>query len=198
MGVPLPPPRAQAPSAFVRSATRVDASAEDELVARFQAGLLGHLTRRLHDREAARELANDVLMAAVQAVREDRIKDPERLPGFVYGIARNLVNSYLRMRHAHPAGEPLQPDIAIEDPGSRLEQRERLALVRDGLESLQHMERQILMMTLDGLKPGTIASHLGLSSQVVRARKSRAVRKLEAHLGFPHGPPRPRRPWRIR
>lgn len=198
MGVPLPPPRAPAPSALVRSATRVDARAEDELVARFQAGLLAHLTRRLRDREAARELANDVLMAAVQAVREDRIKDLERLPGFVYGIARNLVNSYLRMRHAHPAGEPLQSDVAIEDPGSRLEHRERLALVFEGLEALHHMERQILMMTLDGLKPGTIASRLGLSSQVVRARKSRAVRKLEAHLGIPHVPPRPRRPWRIR
>jgi RNA polymerase sigma factor (sigma-70 family) len=155
-------------------------------------------------------------MAMVRAVRQDRLRHPERLAGFVYATARNLANSYLRMLHGRPQVEPLVRDVAAHDPGEGMEQHERLARVREGLDALPHMERQILLMTLEGLKPATIAAQLGLSCDVVRARKSRAMRKLAHSVGHcSHGPP-PRapapartfdaagrhekrlRPWRIR
>lgn len=211
-GVPLPPPRLPVPSAIVRRAPSADARAEEELVERFHPGLLAHLTRRVRDREAARELANDVLMAVVQALRDGRIREPERLPGYVYGTARNLANNFLRMRRARPPGEPLDPDIAVVELGERAEDGERLARVRAALDLLRDTERQILLMTIEGLKPGTIASHLGVTSQVVRARKARAMRKLEAHVGrassgcgpmardatFPSRVVPARRPWAAR
>jgi DNA-directed RNA polymerase specialized sigma24 family protein len=40
------------------------------------------------------------------------------------------------------------------------------------------------MLTLvDGLKPGQIAARLGLGEEVVRTRKSRAIKRLKARLG---------------
>ena len=213
----LPPPRAPVPSAIVRRAIDGDAFAEEELIHHFARGLLSHLTRRLRDREAARELADDVLMAMVRALREGRLHDPERLAGFVYGTARNLTNNYLRTRHGRPQLEPLDPMLAMPDTGEQLEQHERLARVRDCLDGLGHLERQIVLMTIEGLKPGKIAAHLGLSGDVVRARKSRAMRKLASSLGLEPGArsaarlsaraarieaagrcDRRRRPWRIR
>jgi RNA polymerase sigma factor (sigma-70 family) len=217
IGVHLPPPREPVPSAIVRRAIGGDAFAEAELIDHFAPGLLSHLTRRLRDREAARELANDVLMAMVRAVREDRLKHPERLAGFVYGTARNLVNNYLRKRHCRPPPEPLDPTLAGPDTGESLEQLERLARLRDSLDALRNLERQIVLMTIEGLKPGKIAAQLGLSGDVVRARKSRAMRKLAQSLGLESGGrsaarlsaraarieaagrcDRRRRPWRIR
>ena len=221
IGVHLPPPREPVASAIVRRAIEGDLFAEEELIEHFAPGLIAHLTRRIRDHETARELADDVLMAMVRAVREDRLKDPERLAGFVYATARNLANNYLRTRHSRPQPEPLSPNLAVPDSADWLDQRERLARVQEGLDALRQLERQIVLMTIEGLKPGTIAAQLGLSGDVVRARKSRAMRKLALSVGFtkrplrvppapetrppPQAPAEPagrhdrrRRPWRIR
>jgi DNA-directed RNA polymerase specialized sigma24 family protein len=40
------------------------------------------------------------------------------------------------------------------------------------------------MTLVDGLKPGEIAETLRLTSEVVRQRKSRALKKLVARLGL--------------
>lgn len=213
----LPPPRAPVPSAIVRRAIDGDLCAEEELIHHFARGLLSHLTRRLRDREAARELADDVLVAMVRALREHRLHDPERLAGFVYATARNLTNNYLRTQQGRPHLEPLDPMLAMPDTGEQLEQLERLARVRAGLDGLAPLEREIVLMTIEGVKPGKIAAHLGLSGEVVRARKSRAMRKLATSLGLETSArsaarlsaraarigaagriDRRRRPWRIR
>ncbi len=59
------------------------------------------------------------MLAVVRALREEQLREPERLAGFVYGIARNLINNYLRTRSrlpredsleaALPSGEPARP-----------------------------------------------------------------------------------------
>jgi RNA polymerase sigma factor (sigma-70 family) len=215
IGVHLPPPREPVPSAIVRRAIDGDSFAEEQLVDHFAPGLIAHLTRRLRDREAAREVADDVLMVMVRAVREDRLKHPERVAGFVYATARNLANNYLRTLQGRPQPEPLRPHLAVRDDGEGLEERERLALVQEGLDALRQGERQIVLLTIEGLKPGQIADRLGLSHDVVRARKSRAMRKLATSVGYvPRAkargkadsvrpPPaatleKRRRPWRIR
>ena len=44
-------------------------------------------------------------------------------------------------------------------------------------------DRQILLLTLvDGMKPGEIAEQMGLTAEVVRARKSRAQKRVVAAL----------------
>jgi RNA polymerase sigma factor (sigma-70 family) len=71
---------------------------------------------------------------------------------------------------------------ASGDPVEGLEKREQVARVVAAMARLRRSERQILVMTIeDGLTPGQIARDLGLSPEVVRARKSRALRKLLAH-----------------
>jgi DNA-directed RNA polymerase specialized sigma24 family protein len=56
---------------------------------------------------------------------------------------------------------------------------DRLRLVRREIGRLDLVDQTILMRTLvEGAKPGVIAQDLGVSSEVVRTRKSRAVRKL--------------------
>jgi RNA polymerase sigma factor (sigma-70 family) len=177
----LPPSRVSDPAGLVSRVRAGDRAAEDELVALFHRSVLLHIRWRVGDPEASGELANDVLMAVIHAVRAGRVHDAARLPGFVRGITRNLANNWLRTRMARPVEEPLDPELAAFDPPERMEHQEEWTAVRLGLESLRHMERQIMLMTVvDGFKPAQIARYLGLTPQAVRARKSRAVRKLFA------------------
>jgi RNA polymerase sigma-70 factor (ECF subfamily) len=47
------------------------------------------------------------------------------------------------------------------------------------LATLSPADRQVLLLTLvEGLKPGQIASKIGVSADVARTRKSRAIRRI--------------------
>ena len=55
--------------------------------------------------------------------------------------------------------------------------------MRAALVEIESNDRAILLMTLvEGLKPGIIARRLGVSSEVVRTRKSRAIKRIASHL----------------
>ena len=83
--------------------------------------------------------------------------------------------------HSEPIAEEDPLDVALEAAATRpdpVEDSERAGLVRQALRLLDSTDRQILLLTLmEGLKPGEIAARLGLTSEVVRTRKSRALKK---------------------
>jgi RNA polymerase sigma-70 factor (ECF subfamily) len=157
-----------------------DPSAEEEMVREFGERVRVFLVMRTRDREVARDLGQEVMMSVLTALRRGQLRESERLGAFVYGTARNVFNNYVRTGRRQRA-EPLEADVAAEapDPVDELETGERMTLVRKGLAELNRDDRGILLMTLvDGLKPGEIAYRLGLSSDVVRARKSRALKRV--------------------
>lgn len=156
-----------------------DASAETELVHEFTHRIFVMGVVRTRDREAARELVQDVLMAVIGALRKGQLQDPDKLAAFVHGTARNLINSQLRSESRRPPLEPLPEDLAQACSAEQLEDAERVRLVHQALERLGQEDRKILLMTLvEGHKPGEIADALGLTSEVVRTRKLRAVKKV--------------------
>jgi RNA polymerase sigma factor (sigma-70 family) len=156
-----------------------DASAETELVHEFSHRIFVMGVVRTHDREAARELVQDVLMAVLGALRKGQLHDEDKLAAFVHGTARNLINNQLRSASQRPPMEPLPEDLAQASSVAQLEDAERVRLVHQALERLGPEDRKILWMTLvEGRKPGEIAAALGLSSEVVRTRKLRAVKKV--------------------
>jgi RNA polymerase sigma-70 factor, ECF subfamily len=133
---------------------------------------------RTRDPEAARDLTQDVMVAVVSALRDGHLREAERLAAFVYGTARNVVNNYLRTRSRLPKGDPIDAALDLAITPNPIENRERVALVQRALAALDPTDRKILLMTLvEGLKPGEIAERLGLTSEVVRSRKARALRK---------------------
>jgi RNA polymerase sigma-70 factor (ECF subfamily) len=157
-----------------------DPSAEDELAREFGERIRVFLTMRTRDRDLARDLAQDVMMSVLTALRGGQLREPERLAAFVYGTARNIVNNHLRTGR-RTRSEALVQDVpsATPNPADEFESGERQHLVRRGLAALNRADRGILLMTLvDGLKPGEIAWRLGLSAEVVRARKSRALKRV--------------------
>lgn len=135
---------------------------------------------RTHDSDVARDIGQDVMISVLKALREGQLRESERLAAFVYGTARNLVNNYLRVGRQRRT-EPLPVDLAAvtADPAEELETGRRQELIRKALARLNKTDRGVLLLTLvDGLKPGEIASRFGLTSETVRARKSRALKRV--------------------
>ena len=70
--------------------------AEEEFVNRYRRGILMILRRSHEAAGAAEDLCQDTLRIAIDSIRRGEIVDPDRLSGFVCGIARNLVLNYAR------------------------------------------------------------------------------------------------------
>jgi RNA polymerase sigma-70 factor (ECF subfamily) len=156
-----------------------DPAAETEFVRHFGQRVLLMCVARTRDPEASRDLAQEVLLAALIALRQDRLHDSEKLSSFVLGIARNLINNFQRHQRQNPAPEPLRENIARVAMEQDIENGERLRRLRNALERIPPGEREVLLLTfVDGCKPAEIAAQLGVTSEVVRTRKLRALRKL--------------------
>jgi RNA polymerase sigma-70 factor (ECF subfamily) len=158
---------------------RGDEAAENELAQLFRSRVLAVLASRTHDRETARELCNDVLMAVLRALRNGRLHERDRLAGFVLGTARNVANNHVRSRRLRPVAEPLPDDLPQEPGPDAVEMRERSEALRGALAHLAPIDRRILaLVVVDGQRSGEVAAQLGLSPEVVRARKCRALKRL--------------------
>lgn len=156
---------------------RREPSAEEELVRLFSDRITFLVLARTRDREAARDLAQEVMLAVVIA-RNGHVRDTERLTAFVYGTARNLINNYLRTRSRQPPEDAIDAALQVPSKPDAVDNSERVALVRRAIDALASTDRKILLLTLiDGSTPAEIAAQLGLTAEVVRARKSRAIKK---------------------
>ena len=148
-----------------------DGLAEEELVQRFSRRIRSLAVNRTRDREAARDLVQEVLMNVVSALRGGQLRDAEKLGAFIFGIARNVINNYLRSRGRQPAEEPISDDVADEGADEESEMAERMGLVRRALQRLDRTDQQILSMTLvEGCKPGEIS----VDARAVRRSRPRA------------------------
>jgi RNA polymerase sigma-70 factor (ECF subfamily) len=160
-----------------------DGSAEDEVVRLFYPRIVATLVCRTREREASRDLAQDVLIIALRALRSGAVNDPEKLAVFIQGITRNLANNHIRVRSIKRSREDELPSefsdcIASPLRHAQVEESEREERVRQALNALQQQDREILLLTLEGRKPGEIAALLQLRPEVVRQRKVRAIQKI--------------------
>ncbi|WP_345366524.1 RNA polymerase sigma factor [Actinoallomurus liliacearum] len=106
------------------------------------------------------------------------------LRSWLLGIATNVSRNVRRAARRHDgavARLPRQeavPDFTEEVTG-RIDDRERLALVRTALAALRKPEREVLALCVwSGLDYGEAAEALGIPIGTVRSRLSRARKKL--------------------
>jgi len=160
-----------------------DGEAEAELAREFHPRVLMAAAVRLHGSDAAQDIAQETIAAALQALRAGALREPAKLPGFVLGIARNLINNHCRLearsREAVLVVDELPDRTGQSESGRADFDDERRSLVRESLKRLKPLDRRIVMLTLvEGMSPREIAPLLGLEPEYVRTRKARAVRAL--------------------
>lgn len=166
----------ESPSIEVRIAAG-DRSAEEELVAYFAPRIRAFVASRAAGRDFAEEVVQDSMLALVCTLREGRLRDS--LPALAYGIARNKLADAIRKKmRDRTVPFPKDFDIAAREHSSDL-----VSAAQTQIEALEPVDRRILSMTLiDGFKPSEVAAAIGISSETVRQRKSRALKKLVEHL----------------
>jgi RNA polymerase sigma-70 factor (ECF subfamily) len=112
------------PAGLVARIRNGDRGAEEELIARYSRGVTLILRRSASVSAAIEDLYQEVFLRAMEKIRGGEVRDPERLSGFICGLARNLAIDYFRRRNSQ--AESLvasEHDIAVPDQSpSPLEQ----------------------------------------------------------------------------
>jgi RNA polymerase sigma-70 factor (ECF subfamily) len=124
-------------------------AAEDELVRRYSRGVSIIIGQSLADPTAAADVYQEVFRLALLKVRAGEVRDPERLAGFICGIARNLVIEHFRSAARLKGRHEGEPDRQFPSPEpsqlDRLLRAERAALARRVLAELpSDRDRRIL------------------------------------------------------
>lgn len=164
--------------ALVSRVAAGDSHAETQIVVHFGPRVRAMALVRTRDANLAGDLTQETLLAVLLAMRKGQVRDRDRIEGFVAGVARNVINNYKRRSLKHPES-PLDeetPAFAVDDDHDGPERRR---LMTAALAELSPADRQVLLLTLvEGLKPGDIARKIGVSPDVARTRKSRALKRI--------------------
>jgi RNA polymerase sigma-70 factor (ECF subfamily) len=164
----------------------------DRLFREYHGPLVRYLTRRLGDRDAAEEVAQETF---VRALKQEEITS-ER--AWLFAVATNLVRDEgrkvaRRQRRLLTLAEQERADAVVEPEPTQMERAEDAAVAREAVESLTERDRSALLMREEGLDYNEIAAALGLSVGSVGTTLARARRRLvEAYESITAAPEPPR------
>lgn len=140
--------------------------------------------RRVGEPGVAEDVAQETLRRVIEALRQDRLRDPEALGAFVFQTARHVCSHHARGEGRR--GRALER-LATE-PASRafrtdalaaLVRDERLAEVRSAMSDLEDADRRLLRaIFLEGRSHEELAEELGIGRGALRTRKHRALARL--------------------
>lgn len=165
-----------------------------EKLSEFREPLKIFAARRLRDWTAAEDVAQETLTRGLEALRAGRLENPDALSGYLFQTALHLC--FHRFRSAdreRRALERFRPRDAGDDNDilGELVSAEHGARLSQALETLEPDQRRLLEMTYrDELDSEAIGRALGISSDAVRARRHRAIRRLAQALSVTLGPDR--------
>jgi RNA polymerase sigma-70 factor, ECF subfamily len=166
--------------ALVGAAAAGDRRAETVLCRKFAAAVRTFWRRRLSGAEVD-ELAQEVMLRFVQALRTGAVAEPERVGGFVLGICRNLARE--RVRVAERRAELWQQ---FGDALASLQDEPKLgsyqlAQLEDCLSQITQRSRDVLRQAyVDGRSAAEIAEQLAMTEGNVRVVRHRALEAMRS------------------
>jgi RNA polymerase sigma-70 factor (ECF subfamily) len=116
---------AQVAAAIVQGIRDGDGDAETRLVERYSNGLRFLLLRRVHDDERAQDLLQDTFFIAISKLRDVDLDSPERLAGYLRGIAIRVALNAGRRRQREPY--PLEAEAVAQIPDREPRQFDHVA-----------------------------------------------------------------------
>lgn len=169
---------------LVRSVT--DPRAFEFVYDAYSTRVLAFLARRTFDAEAARDLTAETFAQAYQSRRRFRGSTDDETAAWLYGIARNLLNRYIRTgvveRKAIERLGIRVPQL-VEADYERIVQLAGLADLRAVIaEEFSRLrpdqQTAVHLRVVEELSYPEIATRLAISEQTARARVSRGLRQL--------------------
>lgn len=167
----------------IRIGTANNAAAEAEFVRRMGPRVRLYGLRHLRAPDAADDLTQHVLFTALQALRENRLREPGKLASFVLGMCRMTAMDFRRNAQRK---DRLNVQFAStlrlpEEPKGPVLDREQLTRCVQGLKE---RERTVIVMTFyDEQTANDVAGFLGVSDANVRVIRHRAIQQLRQCMG---------------
>ena len=160
-----------------------DSAAEAELYRRLAPRVRLYGLRHLRDRQAAADLAQQVLLMTLERLRAGEVREPEKIASFVLGASRMTV---IEMRRGTRRREALLETWG--DAAEAFEAPEPLVLDPDRLAgclgALSERERSVVVLTFFADKPADeVGTELAISAGNVRVIRHRALARLRGCLG---------------
>ncbi len=155
-----------------------DREAEGELYRRMAPRVRLYGLRHLREEQAAQDLVQQVMLTALEALRESRLREPEKLASFVLGTCRMTV---LDLRRGAQRKQRLLEQFGAEfvttvEPSTPHLDQKRLARCVQGLKE---RDRAVIAMSFYAEQTGAeIAMSLSISEANVRLIRHRAIRQL--------------------
>jgi RNA polymerase sigma-70 factor, ECF subfamily len=119
---------------------------EAELVERYSRGVMIIIRREVRDTAAAEDLYQETFRIILEKIRHGDVREPERLSGFICGVARNLVIDYFRRAARQEGMTEIEEAAPLPHPApdqlQELLQKEKADLVRQVLKEMPN-ERDI-------------------------------------------------------
>lgn len=174
------------PDLIVRLVRAGDLAALDRISRCYGAHLHAVGRRVCGDEERARDAVQDALLAAGQNL--DQFRGEGSVEGWLVRMVANACRSWRRGRKDRPEwNAPLDDEQPAcgggERPDDGAARSELAAALGAALVALPPLDRAILLLTqVDGWQAAEVARRLDLSPESVRARLSRARRRLRAEL----------------
>jgi RNA polymerase sigma-70 factor (ECF subfamily) len=146
-----------------------DRQAEAELVERYSCGVKFIIRREIGGASIADDLYQETFRIVIEKTRRGDIREPEKLSGFVCGVARNLIIDYFRRAARQEGMSEAEEAATLPDPApdqlEALLRKEQSAFARQVLKEMRN-ERDIQILFrfyLAEEKKERICADLGLS-----------------------------------
>jgi RNA polymerase sigma-70 factor (ECF subfamily) len=140
--------------------------------------LKSFISSRLAEPQAAEDLLQDVFVKLQSDL--DQLKDPAKLKGWLFLVARNAIIDYYRTRKKF---SQLPESLPAELSEHETEAKELKALFHRLLQNLPEPYRQVLLLTeFEGLTQAQLAERLGISLSGAKSRVQRGRELLKERL----------------
>lgn len=150
---------------------------EAELYRRFAPRVRRYGRRHLRDHAAADDLAQDVLLLAIERLRAGAVRRPEEIGSFILGTSRMMARAGRRVERRHEA--LTAKFMAVPDQQPPAAAALDVPRVSACLRALTERDRLVVLLTFYAEREAPrIAEDLGVTPGAVRVIRHRAMARL--------------------
>lgn len=165
--------------------TAGEADAEAEMVRRYKDGIAVIISGIVHNESLAEDLSQETFKIALEKIRDGDVREPERLSGFICGVARNLaIDAVRRMRRLASQEEVDSAEQIRDSQPDQFEQlwrKERAEIMRRTISELKvERDREVLFRYYIAEEDkDQVCAALGLTSQQFNSVIFRALKRYK-------------------
>jgi len=149
----------------------------NELYSRYSARVYGFLINKT----SSKEEASDIMQSAFLKFHNSRHQYSNKFPvvNWLFTITRTVLIDYYRKKKTFPLSLEQEMNLISPDPDISEDENELIIKAKKAIQTLDKDQRQLLNFRFeDGLSYDQISRRLGINSDTLRKRVSRALNLL--------------------